>query len=55
MREENNSILKDYLEAFRNRQELFIVFYAEEKDKNISRTELTRGEFWSLAKKAAGG
>jgi acyl-CoA synthetase (AMP-forming)/AMP-acid ligase II len=46
-------VLKDYLPAFENSQEPFLFHYSFGEDKSIQRTDLTHGEFWLLAKKAA--
>lgn len=50
---EYTSILADYLKPFETSGDPFIFYYSFGKDNSILRTELNRGEFFSLAKKAA--
>jgi acyl-CoA synthetase (AMP-forming)/AMP-acid ligase II len=46
-------VLEDYLSAFENSQDPFLFYYSFDEKGTTLRTVLTRGEFWSLAKKAA--
>jgi acyl-CoA synthetase (AMP-forming)/AMP-acid ligase II len=48
-----SSVLNDYFSAFDDPHEPFLFYYAFSEDKTILRSEITRAEFWSLAKKAA--
>jgi acyl-CoA synthetase (AMP-forming)/AMP-acid ligase II len=48
-----STALKDYWGAFKEPQDLFLFHYSFNKDRPFSRCGLNRGEFWSLAKKAA--
>jgi len=48
------SVHTDYFRAFERSEEPFLFYYAfGDDDGGISRTQWTRGEFWTLAKKAA--
>lgn len=47
-----SSALSDYLPAFENSSEPLLFYYSLDKDKTVLANELTRGQFWSLAKKA---
>ncbi len=49
-----STILSDYIPAFEDVQEPFLFHYSFGRNQAISQRELTRGEFWSLAQKAAG-
>ncbi|MEW6665143.1 MAG: class I adenylate-forming enzyme family protein [Thermodesulfobacteriota bacterium] len=48
-----SSALSDYAPAFRNEQEPFLFFYSLGREGSHSVARFTRGEFWSLARKAA--
>ena len=48
-----DSILNDYLNAFKNPDDSFLYYYALGEDQTVRRTRFTRGEFLKLAKKAA--
>ncbi len=49
----NGSILKDYLDAFKNPDDPFLYYYALAEDRSVERTHYSRGEFLALARKAA--
>jgi len=46
-------VLSDYAPAFSNPGELFVTHHFIRSDKSVGRREVTRGELWSLALKAA--
>ena len=46
-------ILNDYLNAFRDEDEPFVFYYTFDQNRNITRTQLTRGEFRQKADQAA--
>ena len=51
---EHSEALSDYLPAFGQPDEPFLTCYSFLPDKSVQRRELTRGELWSLARRAAG-
>ncbi|MBW2409558.1 MAG: AMP-binding protein, partial [Deltaproteobacteria bacterium] len=48
-----DSILQDYLDAFKNPDDPFLYYYALAKDRTVERTHYSRGEFLGLARRAA--
>ena len=49
-----SSALIDYVLAFANRAEPFLTHYCLLPDKSVETRHLSRGEFWALARRAAG-
>lgn len=49
-----SSALREYAPAFEDRREPFLFFYSLGGEEAFSVVRFTRGEFWSLARKAAG-
>lgn len=47
------STLSDYSTAFHDVAEPFLTYHAVNADKSLSRTELSRGDFWLAARRAA--
>jgi len=54
VKEKYSPAFRDYGPAFEKADELFLFYYRCENDNSISRITFTRGEFFSLARKAAG-